>query len=476
MKFTIERQKLYLFGQVLKKKYYPKPLPKDLNLQVSATNDGIRFWAISGPEAVSMTSNGTIEQQGSCLIPYSAVIELFAKKNNTVSFLAEGENIAVSWTESGIPRNKTFPVSKKEPLPIPERPKNMASAPESLLDHLATCSQFTDKESLRYPLSYMKIATDGTIGVTNGREALHVKTEGYHADQDIGIPKSGLLKMKELRTGQSIFLGESEEHAVLEIGAFHLYFEKMQGKFPNLERIFQSLESDGGRFSLDSEDAIFLAKSLMSLPGSNDPHSPVHLTFGNPVTVRGVDAKGEQAVTITLARSKYEGTEQFLSVDRNIFLHFLGLGLSQSIVPKDGGILSFDGTQKFAWMRLEPINDIVAQNEITLSTTDVVPVKSTEEKNLKPRVSPTTTNPEPIMEKPKENTDKNQSQVVQEKSTKQDNPSQEEDAIRQLEDMAIQLRESYEKTRRLIRTLKSKKSQDRDVRTLLNKLLLQNSV
>jgi len=192
MKTIINRFDFYRFERLVSKLAKPSELPATVSFVPSS--DGLLFTAFCNGAVLTLNTPLVDGDVAPFTLPWSAVKEFGAKKNHYVDLELKGKDVALSWTENGIPCTKIVPSLGLTDKRLPSKPTKTASYSFQLFDAMVDASKCVDSENKRFALASICFRGENSqIISTDGRQAFIQKGFDFPFDNDVLCPVSKSL-------------------------------------------------------------------------------------------------------------------------------------------------------------------------------------------------------------------------------------------------------------------------------------------
>ena len=253
-----------------------------------------------------------------------------AKKNHYVDLELKGKDVALSWTENGIPRTKIVSSLGLTDKRLPSKPTKTASYSFQLFNAMVDAAKCAETENKRFALASICFRdANSQIISTDGRQAFIQEGFDFPFDNDVLCPVSKIFASKELREiGETVKVGAEGDYVYFNVGNVNFWLQKVDGRFPLMDQFTKDI--DGYTWlNIDPTDATFVSERLNILPGKDKFNSPVYIGLNDGVAIRGHDAAVQSATEIRLVRSHYDGASVKMSLNRDYLKNALDFGINR---------------------------------------------------------------------------------------------------------------------------------------------------
>ncbi len=370
MKTFINRSDLYRFERLLSR--LVKPTELSATISFAPCSNGLQFAAFTDTAVLTLTvpSNDVVEP---FTLPWATIKEFAAKKNDSIGLDVNGKTVALSWNVNGVPQHKSVPSLGLTDKRLPAKPDNIVAHPISIFDALADAARCVDSENTRYSLGSICLrGSKAQIVSTDGRQALIQDGYSFPFESDVLCPVTKIFGSKELREcSNTVKVGFADHWIFFSAGDVNIWLKEIDGKFPQLDQFARDI---GGHswLHVDPSDAIFVSDRLDNLPGKTDRESPVYIELNGNVAIRGHDTARQTATELRLTKSRYDGSNVTMPVNRKYLKNAIDLGVARlGFDPKDRTPLIGYGDRKtFIVMPLEGDEPKLEANKITVLTSN----------------------------------------------------------------------------------------------------------
>ncbi len=467
MKTFLNRSDLYRFERLVSKLVKPTELPATISF--APCSDGLQFAAFCDAAVLTLTvpSNDAVNRPSATdpfTLPWTIVKEFATKKNDDIGLDVNDKTVSLSWNVNGIPQQKSVPslgLTDKRP---PAKQDNTITHSIALFDALQDAAKCVDAENTRYSLGSICLrGSKAQIVSTDGRQALIQDGFSFSWENDVLCPVTKIFGAKELRElGDTVKVGFEDHWIFFQVGNVSLWLKEIDGKFPQLDQFTKNIDHFTW-LNVDPTDTVFVSDRLDNLPGKADRESPIYIHLNNGVAVRGHDQVQQTATELRMEKSRYDGSNVTMPVNRKFLKNALNLGVARiGFDPKDRTPLIGYGERKtFIVMPLEGDEPKVEVDKLTVLSSNV---KATLSTNLSKAVKTKTNAPVA---------------TVVAKCVRPIEPlrqsNEQMDVIAASEGLCQTLADTLRITRRLVRNLKQQRKQNRLMRATIASLReLQN--
>ncbi len=370
MKTFINRFDLYRFERLVSK--LVKPTDHPATISFAPCSDGLQFAAFTDVAVLTLTvpTSDVVEP---FTLPWATIKEFASKKNDEIGLDVNNNTVTLLWNVNGVPQQKSVPSIGMTDKRLPTMPENLVDHPITLLYALSDAAKCVDAENTRYSLGSICLrGSKAQIVSTDGRQALTQDGFLFPWESDVLCPVSKIFGSKELREfGDTVRIGFEENWIMFEIGPVKFWLKQIDGKFPQLDQFTKNIDHFTW-LNVDPSDAIFVSERLDNLPGKTDRESPVYVELKDHVAVRGHDQVQQTATELRLAKSRYDGSDIVVPVNRKFLKNALDFGINRiGFDPKDRTpLIGYGGTRTFIIMPLEGDEPKVETNKIMVLTSN----------------------------------------------------------------------------------------------------------
>ncbi len=371
MKTTLNRLNLFRFERLVSKLVKPSELPT--TIAFASCTDGLQFVAFTDAAVLSLIvpCNGTPHP---FTLPWTTIKELALKKNGAVDLDVNGNTVSLSWNVNGVQQQKTVPSLGLTDKRLPAKPENMITHPIALFDALSDAAKCVDPENTRYSLGSICLrGSKAQVVSTDGRQALIQDGFSFPWENDVLCPVSKIFGSKELREyGDTVKIGFEDHWAFFNVGSVNIWLKEIDGRFPQLDQFTRDI-SGHSWLHVDPADAAFVSERLDNLPGKADRESPVYVHLNGNIVVRGHDQVQQTATELRLTKSRYDGSNVTMPVNRKFLKNAFDLGINRiGFDTKDRTpLIGYGDRQTFIIMPLEGDEPKVEADKITVLASNI---------------------------------------------------------------------------------------------------------
>lgn len=407
--------------------------------------------------------------------PFAVSLEAFktcaGRSDDPVTFCPEGDQITLHWTDRGIPQQQTF---AGEPLPetFPGVPETWSGNPPELLGAMQAAGETTDAEATRYGLNCVQLRGEkGRIAATDSRQLLVQTGYAFPWNEDVLVPQSAFFGCAEIPRDQPVTIGRTEEHVLFRTGAWTLWLPiEKAARYPNIDAVVPAPGTEVTTVALAEADARFLGPALARLPvDRNDFHRCVTVDLNGHVAIRSRLGPDSRPTELILGRSRWTGLPLRFGTDRKFLARAMQLGFRElSLISPEAPVCCRDGRRRYVWMLLEGQDCLPASDDcVRIDSAAAEPDPQSSHHSLPPerQTMPRLRNRLPDNIRTTASEAAADGPLPDESSAAGDAP-----VLVQAERLRTALTNALHATRRLIRTLKQQRKQDRLVRTTLASL------
>ena len=458
--FTITRRTLHLFRIVARKalNIHRGVVPP---IVMEPADDGLRLRICSEEAAVDLLLPGDSQGERMC-VPFELLDDCQAKNDEPVTLTLQDGNVVAQWTDGSVPQLIQYD-QPESPEGVPAMPTETAENQSELLRALADACTVTDPEPTRYALSCVQLDGDhGRIAASDGHQIFTQTGFAFPWGGAVLLPASKVFCCPHLPSDEPVTIGCAEEWLTMQFGPWTCHFRlNVNGRFPRVEECLPIDSSATTTLEITDSDATFVLNNIKQLPKPDDFNEPVTLDLNGEVVVR---AKGEDKQPLTelaLVNSIRSGDVIRMNTNRGLLARALALGFRQlRFMAPDQPAFCRDENRAYVWAPLGVDGAIPsAKNTNRIES----PRQSAPEAVAK--ATPTTRRQVPPMTESNNNGNGRKS-AAPAPATEAENGS----AIEQAEALRDSLKDTLDKTRELIRTLKRHKKQSRIVESTLASL------
>jgi hypothetical protein len=463
--------------------------------KATPVGDGKALWSpvafASGKEGTSLHVQSsdvavTYHQPGAAAeerfsLPLEALAQFEGNKDDVVLLKKVKSGVVqATWTDNGVPQLREFSVeARSKTQPAPEPPVKFTNVDRRFLQAMHDAAYTVGRDHSRFAVMRIQLGGQaGEVAATDGHQVLVHSGLTLPWKEELLVPAIGAFGSRELPDDAKVEVGKTATHVGVRAGpwTFLLRIDAI-GRFPPVHEVFPKLPGNHTIVQFDPVDASFLLKTLPRLPGREEPESPVTLDLHGPVVLRA-KAQGHDRVTeavLTASRVSGPAPKLRIQTNRRYLARALELGFDEMhLVGANSVITCRDDQRRYGWMPLSP------EGALPTSTDAVQIVSQQEPVTIKP---PTRERSTTVMSNTSttnaENGHERESRAREGRAASNGTaPANEltmESVIADAQGLRDALRETYERTGRLIAALKHFGKQSRLVQSTLHSLRqLQN--
>ena len=373
----------------------------DPAIQFEAGPSGLTIRACAFAGAIQFHTAGELPDTNFS-VPLSTLEACEGKDDSPVKFdVASKKTVSMNWEVGRIPRCQTVNLTAEKALEFPPMPATLVANSPGLLTALQHASQNVANDNTRYILDHLQLdGPKGRIAATDGHHALLQTGFDFPWQDAVLIPASGVYASPEFPRNEPIGVARTEKWLSLSVGPWliHLPIDK-DGNYPKVDAIIPKSEKIVSRLQIADADARFLQDAIPRLPGDEDQHHPVTLDLNGEVIVRATASDQPKPTELVLTNSRLIGEPVKISVNREFLARAMKLGFREIGLINEQSIVTFDdGRRKYLVMPRE-------SDKNAKRVTDAVRIESgtigAGPPTQRLRVSPSTSNNEDTMPKPK---------------------------------------------------------------------------
>jgi hypothetical protein len=376
----VSRSLIRSFRAVLKKMAVVAGLREPPAMVVFRSDrDGLHMQARNTHIAIEFSQPGNFAAD-QIAVPADALGDIEGRKDESVRFEIQGDNIVARWQDKAVPHVKQYKAIEKSRIPeMPAFPTRMEHQPVELLRALRDASEVAGTDTVRFAVTCIQLrGKGGQIASTDGKQLLAQSGFTFPWNDDILVPGSQVFGCRELHDQDSVSLGRSKDYVTLTVGAWTLQLAiNKDGRFPAVDSILKATKGTPTTIQLDPADVEFLLTNLSSLPGASQ-NAPITIDGNGEVLVRSKENDQPVPTEVVLARSATQGRKVSIATDRSYLAQALRLGFGQiSIFGVDSPVLCRDEKRQYIWQPLG--KDVVlkaSDRAIRLTSADAAPVTS----------------------------------------------------------------------------------------------------
>ncbi len=379
MKTTLKRSDLFRFERLVSRLVKSSELPTAISF--APCSDGLQFAAFTDAAVLTLTVPSSAAPDPFTL-PWTTVKEFASKKNDKIDLDVSGNTVALSWNVNGVPQHRSLPSLGLTDKRLPPVPNDQITHSIKTFDMMVAAGKCVDAENTRYSLGSICLrGSKAKIVSTDGRQALIQDGFSFPWEKDVLCPVSKIFGSKELREpGDTVKIGFEDHWVFFNVGDVNIWLKEIEGKFPMLDQFTKNIDHFTW-LNIDPSDALFVSDRLDNLPGKTDRELPVYIDLNGHVAVRGHDQTQQTATELRLTKSRYDGSNVMMPVNRRFLKNALDLGINRiGFDPKDRTpLIGYADRRTFIIMPLEGDEPKVEGDKITVlasNTKAVLPEKS----------------------------------------------------------------------------------------------------
>jgi hypothetical protein len=401
------------------------------------------------------------------------------KSDDPVTFerTTEGEEdqVVVRWTDRGIPQTRTFPAEELVQT-FPILPETWSENGPELLTALKDAGETAEEESTRFALSCMRLrGSDGQIAATDSQQLLVQTGYQFPWEDEALVPRSKFFGSPDIPRDQPVSVGRTEDYVLFQVGDWTLWLliEKV-ARFPKVEGVIPDPRAGSATVSLAEPDAQFLGPALARLPVEQDDcDRSVTVDLNGQVAIRSRENADSAVTELVLSRTEWTGEPIRFGTGREYLARAMQLGFRQlSVTAPNAPLCCRDERRVYLWMLLGGDGCVSpADNTVRIDSASAAePVRRASRSS--PRNPPM---PMPRNRLPSDSSsDAGSNGVSHAESngeTRTDsNGAEHLPVLIQAERLRSALKSALDESRRLIRSLKRQRKQDRLVQSTLASL------
>jgi hypothetical protein len=323
----------------------------------------------------------------------------------------------------------------------------------------------TEREAIRYAVDHIQLrGKTGEIVATDGRQLLVQSGFEFPWQQNLLVPRNLVFGCGELSADAPVLVGNTAEWLVFKIADWTFYLKIATDKrFPDVDSLIPRAQDAVAGFHLASDDALFLAKSVLRLPLDDELNEPVTVDLNGCLAIRS-RANGQTHPTeIVLANSEVDGHPMRFNCNRRYLVQAAKLGFRQAHLYGPNAPAMFrDERRSYVWAVLDPeaaippdTNAVRVESSAQLDSQESPPQPTT-----RPRKRPKMTETKSAQQS---GSDPNTEETAAENTAENGNG----DVIEQAEAVKASLREAASKTSQLIAALRRHRKQAKAVQSTL---------
>ena len=397
-------------------------------------------------------------------VPSEFLNDCQAKNDEPVTLTLQDGQVVAQWTDGS--GQQLVQYDQPEPSDgFPTVPAELAENPPSLLQALRDACETTDPDSCRYSLGCVQLrGACGRIVATDGHQLLVQSGFEFPWDGDILVPANKVYGCSCLPSDETVQVGCSDDWFTFVIGAWTLHFRlNVDGRFPTTEDHIRKAGSATTTLRLTDQDARFLSDTIRRLPSGDTVNAPVTVDLNGQVAVRAKGDDQAQATELVLSNSSRDGKRVRFNSNRQFLARAAKLGFREiELDDVEAPAHCRDANRVYVWAVLGKDDPVRAgKNVIRIESPAVTEpaVQTTTnriERSQIPTMSASKTNPNGNGRKSAVPTNVNDAEVSS--------------PIEQAEALRDSLKDSLDKTRARIRTLKAQRKASKVVESTLASL------
>lgn len=247
-------------------------------MTIVATPRTLKFIAQNEQIAVSYEETGRFNP-AELTVPLSLFDDCAGSRTDLVQIVpGESGGYLACWDDAGIEQRLAV---EERPLPdtpdSPALPKQLTENPSSLLKALRDASNTTDTKSSRYALGCIQLrGKRGEIAATDGHQMLLQRGFEFPFEEELLIDCHQVFQSSELRTADHVGVGLQDNWFTVRAGNWTVQIKvETEGRFPRVDDVIPPVQRAIASCRISSEDALVLVNSLPKLPSKDEQNSPV---------------------------------------------------------------------------------------------------------------------------------------------------------------------------------------------------------
>jgi hypothetical protein len=236
------------------------------------------------------------------------------------------------WTDGEVPCSSELETVVPESLPeLPTEPEYFTEVGPEFLAALTEATLTAARDGARFSLSHILLrGCYGQVIATDGRQLLVQGGFAFPFSEDLLVPALPAFGCRELRSEEKVSIGHTDTHVALHIGPWTLFLATdTKARYPDTASVIPKADGKVSRLQLSEEDAGFLSRALLKLPGKEEDLAPVTLDLGEQVVVRARAEGSQESSELILARSHCLGPAVRVAVDRRYLVRLVRLGFRE---------------------------------------------------------------------------------------------------------------------------------------------------
>jgi hypothetical protein len=433
-----------------------------------ADGGGLTIAAKSHDAAIEFHQPGGFTEE-QFAVPFDVLKRCEGGKADAVTLERIDQRVTVQWSGGGIPQviQADAETTDDDFLAVPsELRPNDARLVCALRDAAAT----TDNDATRYALNCLQLQGErGKIAATDGHQLLVQGGFDFPWDDDVLIPARKVFASRELHTDQPVEVGKSDDWVCVRIGQWALQFQiEKESRFPRVEDHIPDANSAATTLRLSDADAMFLAKAVKRLPGSDDYNSPVTVDLNGTVAIRAKSEGQSVPTELILTNSSRSGEAIRFNTNREFLARAMKLGFRDvHLTGPEAPEFCCDRNRQYLWM-------LLGKDGAIESSPEAIRIESPHVDDVSDSPKPNSKRKRPTMSQSK--TNRNGQTRRNGTDTGSDGQAGVESLIEQAEAVKTSLRETLTNTSELIASLKKHRKQSRLVRSTLASLRQLQSI
>lgn len=355
------------YRAVLRRAGLHKSTPITTVIRCDATPTQLTLSAGDSRVGVDLRIPGTFTPS-QVLLPQEALAVSGLKRDEQVQFQPGEDQVRVTWTDRGIPQNRSFTVDQNRQPPVFTAPAAWEENEPGFLAALHEAMLTTDPNSTRYATGCVQLR--GATGIMNATDSGQLLCQAgfrFPWQEDVLVPRSLVCGCRELPQDQPVLVGLCAGWLTLQAGAWTIRLAtQTEGRFPDVARVIPSTAEMTTRLQLDPRDATFLAQALARLPDPDPLNHPVTMDLNGHVAVRSRDADEPAITELVLQHSERQGPPVRLALNRQYLSRAMELGFREvAICSADRPMVCDDGRRQFVWGVLDKSGALPPSNAAT---------------------------------------------------------------------------------------------------------------
>lgn len=346
-------------------------------IHFAAGSEGLRIRVASLTLALEYRQSEVFPDQDLWLPVH--LLEVVAGRTDDIITLEADDkyHIRARWSDRGIPQLVNQTLEPPQTVTWPELPKSYAANPPQLWSALRDGVGAAARDRLRYALDCVQLrGSAGQIVATDGH---HVLVQGgfeLPRPEDLLVPASPILGWKDIAPGDVVNVGSAGDWINFASGPWtvSLLVEK-DNRYPEVEGCFPQVAASVAQLEISDADAVFLERTLPSLPCDDEQYRPATLDLNGQVIVRGRGEGQNQPTDLVLTGSRLEGEPVAVNTSRQYLAHALALGFRRfALFGPQSPILAESDERRYLWAVLDAESAIKpASDAIRIESTGLSP-------------------------------------------------------------------------------------------------------